>query len=80
VQPRGRDERPHHGRLIDKASPARAPRAAQNCARLLLLRDGDCREECVLGKRRVCQIALEQDLAAQAMQESVAPAFTCLTC
>src|SRR5215470_14368133 len=48
-------------------------------ARLLLLRDGDCSEECILGRRRIRRIALEQNLAAQAMQESVAPVFPCLT-
>jgi hypothetical protein len=57
----------------------------ENCAklktaRLLLLRDGDCGEESVLGLRRIGWIALEQNLAAQAMQESVAPVFSCLTC
>jgi hypothetical protein len=57
--------------------PDPEPRKAQNCA--LLLRDGHCGEECVLGRRRIGRIALEQNLAAQAMQESVAPVFT-LTC
>jgi hypothetical protein len=45
-----------------------------------LLRDGDCSDECLLGPRRIRRIALEQNLAAAAMQESVAPAFSCLTC
>src|SRR5215471_14144614 len=49
-------------------------------ARLLLPRDGDCSEECILGRRRIRRAALEQNLAAQAMQESVAPVFSCLTC
>src|SRR5262245_54760534 len=35
---------------------------------LLLLRDGDCREERILGRRRIRRIALEQNLAAQAMK------------
>jgi hypothetical protein len=46
--------------------------------RFLLLRDGDCGEQCILGRRRIRRIALEQNLAAAAMQESVAPAFSCL--
>jgi hypothetical protein len=49
-------------------------------ARLLLLRDGDGGEERILGRRRIDRIALEQDLAAQAMEERVAPVFSCLTC
>jgi hypothetical protein len=48
--------------------------------RLLLLRDGDCGEERILGQRRIRRMALEQNPAAQAMQESVAPVFSCLTC
>jgi hypothetical protein len=54
----------------------------ESCARLktprlLLLRDGDSGKECILGIRR---IALEQNLGAAAMQETVAPVFCCLTC
>jgi hypothetical protein len=49
-------------------------------ARLLLLRDGDCSEQCILGRRHIGRIALEQNLAPQAMQESVAPVLSCLTC
>jgi hypothetical protein len=49
-------------------------------AGLLLLRDGDCRQECLLGRLFIGRIKLEQDLAAQAMEESVAPVFSCLTC
>jgi hypothetical protein len=44
-----------------------------------VLRDGDCGEECILGQRRIRRIALEQNLAAQAVQESVAPVFPCVT-
>jgi hypothetical protein len=60
-------------------------RQRERCAqleapRLPLLRDGDCSKECFLGWRLVRRIALEQNLAAQAMQESVAPVFSCLTC
>jgi hypothetical protein len=43
--------------------------------RLLLPRDGDGSEEGFLGRRSVCRIALEQNLAADAMQESVGPAI-----
>src|SRR6516164_6236739 len=46
---------------------------------LLLLRDGDCSKECFLGWRRARRIALEQNFAAQAMQQSVAPVLSCLT-
>jgi hypothetical protein len=45
-----------------------------------LLRDGDCGEERLLGRRRVGRIALEQNLAAQAMEESVALVLSCLVC
>src|SRR5215475_9144825 len=48
-------------------------------ARLLLLRDGDCSKERILGRRRIRRIALEQNLPVQAMQEGVAPVFSCLT-
>ena len=48
-------------------------------ARLLLLRDGDCSEKSILGRPRIRRIVLEQNRAAQAMQESVAPVFSCLT-
>jgi hypothetical protein len=34
----------------------------------------------VFGRRRIRGIALEQILAAQALQEGVAPVFSCLTC
>src|SRR5215472_16514936 len=43
---------------------------------LLLLRDGDCSEERILGRGGVRRIALEQNLAAQAMQESVRPVLS----
>jgi hypothetical protein len=49
-------------------------------ARLLLLRDGDCSEERILGRRRIRRIALEQNLAAAAVQVSVAPVFSRLAC
>jgi hypothetical protein len=39
--------------------------AALKTARLLLLRDGDCRDQRVLGRRRIRRIALEQNLAAE---------------
>jgi hypothetical protein len=58
----------------------RERRAQLKTARLLLLCDGDCSEKCILSRRRIRRIALEQNLAAQAMQESVAPALSCLTC
>jgi hypothetical protein len=38
-------------------------------AGLLQLRDADCSKECILGRRRIGRIALEQNLAAQAMQD-----------
>jgi hypothetical protein len=50
-------------------------RAEFKTTRLLRLSDGDCREECVLGRRRIRRIALEQNLAAPAMKEGVAPVF-----
>ena len=46
--------------------------------RLLLLRNGDGSEEGFLGRRRVRRIALEQNLAADAMQKGVAPSFSSL--
>src|SRR5215831_5872859 len=55
-------------------------RAQLETPRLLLLRDGDCGEERILGGCRIYRIALEQNLAAEAMQESVAPVLSCLTC
>jgi hypothetical protein len=61
----------------DRASPARTLRAARN-AGLLPLRNGDCSEERIFGRRRTHRIAFEQNLTAQAMQESVAPVFSCL--
>ena len=56
----------------------------ESCAQLktaclLLLCDGDSSEECILGRCGIRRIALEQNLATQAMQESVAPAFSCLS-
>jgi integrase len=48
----------------------RESRAQLETPRLLLLRDGDCSEQCILGQRRIRRIALKQNLAAQAMQES----------
>ena len=42
-------------------------------SRLLLLRDGDCGEECFLGGPGVRRIALEQNLAADAMKEGGGP-------
>ena len=43
----------------------RERRAQLKTARLLLLRDGDCSDQRVLGRRRIRQIALEQNLAAE---------------
>jgi hypothetical protein len=40
-------------------------RAQLETPRLLLLRDGDCSEERLLGRRRIRRIALEQNLAAR---------------
>ena len=57
----------------------RERRAQLETPRFLLLRDCDCSEEGILCRRGIRRIALEQNLAAQAMQESVAPAFSCLT-
>jgi hypothetical protein len=51
----------------------RTKSAAQNC---VLLRDGDCSEECILGRRCIRRTVLEQNLPAAAMHESVAPAFS----
>jgi hypothetical protein len=48
--------------------------------RLPLLRNGDCCKERILGRRRIRRIAREQNLAAAAMQESVAPVFSRLAC
>ena len=62
------------GRLIKLRQRER--RAQLEAPRLLLLRDGDGGEECFLGGRGVRWIALEQDLAADAMQESVGPVFS----
>ena len=42
---------------------------------LLLLRDGDGGEESLLSGRRVRRIALQQNLAADAVQERVCPAL-----
>ena len=54
----------------------RERRAQLKTARVLLLRDGDCSEERILGLRCIRRIALEQNLTAAAMQESVAPVFS----
>jgi hypothetical protein len=56
----------------------RARRAARSSA-LFAAADGDCGEQCILGRRRIRRIALEHNLAVAAMQESVAPAFSCLS-
>jgi hypothetical protein len=58
----------------------RERRAQLETPRLLLLRDADCRARCMLGRRRIPWIALAQNFAAHAMQESVAPVFSCLAC
>jgi hypothetical protein len=55
-------------------------RAQLKTARLLLPHDGDCPEECLFGRHCILRIALEQNLAAQAIEESVAPALSCLAC
>src|SRR5262249_54493389 len=65
-------------RLIKLGQRKRRAQLKDPC--FLLLGEGDCREQCILGRRRIRRIALEQNLAAQAMQESVAPVFSCLTC
>ena len=62
------------GRLIKLRQRQR--RAQLETPRLLLLRDGDSGEECFLGRRRVRRIALQQNLAADAVQESVALVFS----
>jgi hypothetical protein len=66
------------GRLIKLGQRQRGAQFEALC--LLLLRNGDCSEERILGRRRIRSIALEQTLAAALIQESVAPAFSCLTC
>ena len=71
AQARAKHERQRIYPLSDRASPARAPRAARNS----VLRDGDGGEECLPGRHRIRRIALEQYLAAAAMQESVVPVF-----
>jgi hypothetical protein len=57
----------------------RERRAQLETPRLLLLGDGDCSEERILSRGRIRRIAFEEKLATAAMQESVAPAFSCLT-
>ena len=66
------------GRLIKLRQRSR--RAQPKAPRSLLLRDGDRGEECFFRRRRVSRIALQQNLAADAIQESIAPAFFCLPC
>ena len=46
----------------------RERRAQLKAPRLLLLRDSDCGEEGFFGRRRIRRIALEQNLAADAMR------------
>src|SRR5215813_12755804 len=65
-------------RLIKLGQRKRRAQLKTPC--FLLLGEGDCSEQCILGRRRIRWIALEQNLAAQAMQESVAPVFSCLSC
>jgi hypothetical protein len=64
-------------RLIKLGQGKRCAQFKTPC--FLLLGEGDCGEQCILGRRRIRRIALEQNLAAQAIQESVAPVFFCLT-
>ena len=47
----------------------RKRREQAEAARALLLRDGDGGLESFLGRRRVSRVALQQDFAAQAMEE-----------
>ena len=54
----------------------RQRRAQLETLRFLLLRDGDSGEEGFLGRRRVGRVAFRQNLAADAMQESVALVFS----
>jgi len=62
------------GRLIQLRQRER--RAQLETPRLLLLRNSDGGEECFLRRRRVRRIALQQDLAADAVQECVAEMFS----
>jgi hypothetical protein len=66
------------GRLAELRERQR--RLQFEAARLLLLRDGDCREKSLLGRRFIRRTALEENLAAQTMQESIAPVFSILAC
>ena len=61
------------GRLVELRQCER--RLQAEATRALLLCDGDGGEECFLGRPRVCRISLEQDVAANAVEESVGPAF-----
>jgi hypothetical protein len=74
---RAKHEHPRNGWWICKVVPNRELRAAQNCAPSAAARR-QCRKENVVGRRPIGRIALEQNLAAQTMQESIAPVFTCL--
>ena len=62
------------GRLIKLRQRQR--RAQLEAPRLLLLRDGDGGEEGFLGRRRIRRIALEQNLAADAMALRVKPTLS----
>jgi hypothetical protein len=67
------------------ACPDPEPRKARSGAQFetasfLLLRNGDSGQKRFFGRHRIRRIALEQNLAAAAMQESVAPVFSCLAC
>ena len=66
------------GRLIKFRQRERRAQLKTPC--LLLLGDGNYGEERILGWHRIRRIALEQNLAAAAMQESVAPVFSCRAC
>ena len=69
---RGRRALRRGGRTIGRASPAPAPLAVRSCAPSAL-RDGDGGLERLLGGRRVRRIALEQDCAADAVEQRVRP-------
>ena len=63
----------------DRAEPRHAHRRAQlKTSRLLLTGDGDGGKERVLRGRGVRGIVLRQNLAADAMEVSVAPVLSCL--
>jgi hypothetical protein len=53
-------------------------RAQLEAFRFLLLRDGDGSEEGILRWRRVRRVALEENLAADAVQEGLDPMLACL--